>query len=96
MSAEVFGDDEDYGIPAGYVSDEIYGELEGEYHSAMRVLRHAHMTLKEAKANPEKASTFIDSVLENTRWWLDQNVAKQSGESWRVGWLACLVRGSNL
>ena len=66
------------------ISPELYQEKEDEVLSAFRVLRHAHTTLKEAKANPEKEGTFIDSVLENVRWWLDQNVPKQPGETWET------------
>ena len=66
------------------ISDEIYQEKEEEVTSAMRVLRHAHTTLTEAKANPDKLSTYIDSVRENVRWWLDQNTPKQPNETWET------------
>ena len=67
MSLEVFGD-EGHIAPEGYVSEDVYEELELAYKAAMVVLQHAKETCLETRAMEDanaRIETMMDSITSN-------------------------------
>ena len=97
MSLEAWGDENPFDVPDGYVTEELYSELQGIEEDGLRVLWFVYKTMQEAKNvvdSKSKAKTFMDSVTENVSFHLKDNIPKiNTGEDWRDACMRKFDRG---